>query len=121
MVSQAKLAGYVAKQVGHQLTNAQNAAEQKEILRNAANSQKAAQLQARANPDRTHDKYQGAKENEELLDRVHISPKAQALYHAHQAKIKGVPEQVHERVQGRAKEADTKPEAGVLGPMDPEA
>ncbi len=121
MVSQAKIAGYVAKQLGQQLANAQSAAEQKEILKNAANSQKAAQLQAHANPDRTHGKYQGVKENEELLDRVHISPKAQALYHAHEAKLKGAPEKIHERVQERAKETDPKPEAGVLGPMDPEA
>ena len=122
MVSQTKLAGYVAEQLGQQLANAKNATERGEILRNAANSQKAAQLQAKANPDRVHDKGQSVQENQELLDRVHISQKAQALYHAHEVQLKGAPDQVHERAQERAKDGDPKPpEQGILGSMDPEA
>lgn len=121
MTTQAKLVGYVAGSLAQQLANAQNTAERNEILKDAVNSEKAAQLQNRANADRVHEKTESASENTVVLDRVHISPTAQELYRARETELANAPERVHEHAQNPGPKPDPDPEAGILGPMDPEA
>jgi hypothetical protein len=107
MVDQTHAAGYLSQRLGHQLAQARTAAERDEILKNTANSEQAARILNRVDDDRLHDKIESIEKNQEILDQVHISDKAKALYHLEQNGIKEAPEKIHQRLRDDATEIPT--------------
>lgn len=114
MVDQAKAAGYIMENLAHEVANAKTNAERDTALKNAADSMKAGQMQQRADSDRLHEKLEGVTNNPEIMDSVHISPKAQALLRAHEAGLKGAPERVHEHLQTDSAPQEQKGPLGLM-------
>jgi predicted nucleotidyltransferase len=119
-----KVTGTLSERLAEELLNVKNSLERNQTLKNAANSQQADHLQDAVEPERLHDKMQNVQENERVMDQVHISEKAQAMYRAHEAKLEGAPERVHNRLQDPSNEEPKpapEPTTGVLGNLDPES
>lgn len=123
-MDQTRITGALSERLAEELLNAKNSLERNQNMKDIANSQQADHLQDAADPERVHDKMQSVQDNERIMDQVHISEKAQAMYRAHEMKLEGAPERVHNRIQNPSNEQPepTKgPELSVLGNLDPEA
>ena len=104
-MDQTKVTGYIAEKLSNQLADAKNAADRNQALKAAAD------VLDKFDDDRVHDKAQGVAKNEPLMDRVHISPKAEALYRADTLAA----EKAHEPQQTKPIPEDQK---GVLADMN---
>lgn len=122
MVEQTHVTGYLAEKLGHQLANARTAEERNALAKSILNSEKTGKVMERLNEERVHEKWEGVKQNSELMDKVHISPKAEALYRAHASGMEQAPERLHERAQSQSQPPEAQPveNPGPLGPMSPE-
>lgn len=76
--------GYVVNQLGRDLIHAQDAVERDKAIENALNSEKMNKLQQAVDPDRLHEKTQSIRQNQRIMDAVHISPEARNLYRTEQ-------------------------------------
>ncbi len=106
MSEQSRITEHLANRIGQQIAGAQNAAQRDKTGKSVLNSQQTDHALDLVNDERVHDKTQSMQKNQELLDRVHISPEAQALYRAHESGMTQTPERAHERAQN-------KPETGT--------
>jgi hypothetical protein len=90
MVEQTKVTQILSDRLRNQLQGVQTAAQRNQLLKNIVNSERGGNQIDHVNADRLHDKLEGVQKNPVIMDRVHISPEAKALYHA-QTSPKGNP------------------------------
>jgi hypothetical protein len=83
-MEQSKIMGYAINQLGRDLIQAQDAIERDKAIENALNSEKMNKLQQAVDPDRLHEKTQSIRQNQRIMDEVHISPEARGLYRSAQ-------------------------------------
>jgi len=120
MVEQTHVTNYLADKLGRQIAEAQTAAQRNKMGKAVLNSEKLAEAMEHVNEERVHEKWQGVEHNPVIRDAVHISPKAEALYRAHESGRTQAPERAHERAQSQPPEVEPVEPEGPLGPMSPE-
>ena len=89
-MDQTKVAQILSNRLQNQLQGVQSATQRNQLLKDVVNSQQGGNLIDHVNADRLHGKIEGVQKNPVIMDRVHISPEAKALYHA-QTSPKGNP------------------------------
>ncbi len=89
-MEQTKVTQILSDRLRNQLQGVQTAAERNQLLKNIVNSERGGNMIDHIDADRLHGKLEGVQKNQVIMDRVHISPEAKALYHA-QTSPKGNP------------------------------
>lgn len=119
MVDQARIASEIGHQVAQEMLNAKNSAERNAVLKDVMDEQEVDHMRDMVEEDRLAGKVKGVKENSGIMDQVHISPRAQALYRAQSAKMENAPERVHAHLQDQPTDLNENPQDSVLGTADP--
>ncbi|MBU0518435.1 hypothetical protein KJ564_05820 [bacterium] len=119
MVDETRATSALSQRLAGELMAAKTAAERNASLKDIMDNEQVQHMRDAVDEERLAEKLEGVKENSRIMDLVHISPRAQALYRAQEAKLDGAPERVHERLNGPSEEEKPGPEQSVLGNMDP--
>ena len=110
MVDQSHVIGVITQRLGHQLAQAQDAAERDQILKNALNSEPLARTLNQIDGNRLREKEADLRHNPEFMDLVHISEEGETLYRRlYEAGFKEAPEKIHERRQDHSSETPASP------------
>lgn len=98
MVDQAHGASYLARQLGHQIAQAQSDIERDQILETVMHAGQTVRAWDQVGGDRAHDKGTAFDpHHDEPMDEVDISERAHALYLAHESGLTEAPDKLDAR------------------------
>jgi len=99
MFEQSHAIEFLLNRIGQQIAEAQTQEQRNQAAKTALGSEALNNALDHISDERLQDKMQSVKKNQDLLDRVHISPEAQDLYSRHLDAQNAPVEKVHGRKQ----------------------